>query len=101
MYGEDLRYPKYAAVEEGVETLYAADGSVESMQPVWDRVPEERHDYSHDGVQVRLHQLALGTSGATAEDVKEMDMLKKMAETMTLVTYLRIWWRKLARYSPC
>ena len=101
LYGEDLRFPKYVVAEESLETIYAADGSVSSVQPVWDRVPEERHDYSHDGVQLQLQQLALGTSGETAEDVKEMEMLKKMAETMTpddMSTHL---WRRPAKYLPC
>ena len=67
-----------------METFYAADGSVESVQPIWNEEPEERHDYSHDRVQLQLQQMALGISGATAEDVKEMEILKKMGETMTL-----------------
>ena len=84
LYGENMHHPKYAPVQEDVETLYTAEGSVARVPPVWECIPEERHDYSHDGVQLQLQQLALRTSGATAEDVKEMEMLKKMAETMSL-----------------
>ena len=65
------------------ETVYAADGSVESMELVVDRQPK-CHNYSHGGVQLQLQQMELGANGATAEERREMATPMKMVRTMSL-----------------